>query len=348
MPIFNRTLSADPKSSARLRTSCRTILFAGLLLLATGCAVSPQPLTVSEQRQLASDDRKRAAADVPALTAPLTLAEALARALKYNLDHRTRMMEEALSIGQLDLSRYDMLPKLTAAAGYSWRDNERITRSQDSVTGLPSLANPYISSDRSHVTRDLGLTWNILDFGVSYQNSKQNADRVLVAAERRRKAMHLLMQDVRTAYWRTASAQHLEASLRETIRVAEARLARFAQRRGRADQGPDRAAALSALAARKSAGAGKCAAGAGRGAHRACGADQCAGGSDIRLAEPREGDLSPRDFVMPIEQMEETAIANNADLKEQFYSARIAAAETRKSMLKLFPGLSLELRVSPR
>ena len=34
---------------------------------------------------------------------------------------------------------------------------------------------------------DLGLSWNVLDFGVSYYQSKQNADRLLVAQERRRK-----------------------------------------------------------------------------------------------------------------------------------------------------------------
>ena len=65
------------------------------------------------------------------------------------------MMEEALAMGQLDLGRYDMLPKLVASAGYQWRDKELITNSRDSVTGLPSLANPYISSDRSHTLTDL-------------------------------------------------------------------------------------------------------------------------------------------------------------------------------------------------
>ena len=32
------------------------------------------------------------------------------------------------------------------------------------MTGLPSLANPYISSDRNHRTADLGFQWNVLDF----------------------------------------------------------------------------------------------------------------------------------------------------------------------------------------
>src|SRR3569832_1116999 len=40
--------------------------------------------------------------------------------------------------------------------------------------------------------------------------------------------------------------------------------------------------------------------------------------------------------------MEELAIENNADLREQFYTTRIAALETRRSLLKLFPGLSFD------
>jgi len=312
-----------------------------LAVLASGCAVAPKPFTPEERSTIAAGDRAKAQAEVPPLAGPLTLSQAIARALKYNLDHRTRMMEEALAIGQLDLSRYDMLPKLTAAAGYSWRDNERITRSQDSVTGLPSLANPYISSDRSHFTQDLGLTWNILDFGVSYQNSKQNADRVLVASERRRKAMHLLMQDVRTAYWRAASAQQLDASLRETIRIADTAL--NDSRRIEAEKLRDPLEALryqrSLLENLRVLESVQLELGAARTELAAL--INVPLNTSFQLAEPQADDLTPKPFGMPVEQMEEIAIANNADLKEQFYSARIAVVETRKSILKLLPGLSL-------
>ncbi|KKU43683.1 MAG: Outer membrane efflux protein, partial [Berkelbacteria bacterium GW2011_GWA2_46_7] len=41
------------------------------------------------------------------------------------------------------------LPKLVAAAGYHDRSNDLTTRSKDSVTGAPSLANPFISSSRA-------------------------------------------------------------------------------------------------------------------------------------------------------------------------------------------------------
>ena len=119
------------------------------------------------------------------MSGPLALEEAIARALKYNLEGRVRSMEQALALNQFDASQYDMLPKLVAAAGYRERDSDLITRSKDSVTGQPSLAHPFISTDRSAVTTELGFTWSLLDFGLSYYNAKQNADRVLIASERR-------------------------------------------------------------------------------------------------------------------------------------------------------------------
>jgi predicted DNA-binding helix-hairpin-helix protein len=48
-----------------------------------------------------------------------------------------------------------------------------------------------------------------LDFGLSYVRAQQGSDRYLIAKERERKAVHNLMQDVRTAYWRAVSAQRL-------------------------------------------------------------------------------------------------------------------------------------------
>jgi outer membrane protein TolC len=61
----------------------------------------------------------------------------------------------------------------------------------------------------------------LLDLGIGYYNSQQQANRVLIASERRRKAMHLLMQDVRSAYWRAASAQALQEKVQKTIEAAE-------------------------------------------------------------------------------------------------------------------------------
>ena len=112
-------------------------------VLGSGCAITtPKPLTESEVRLAAGQDSARIRAETPPLKGPLTLPEAIARGLKFNLDHRMRLMEQTYSIGQLDVARYDLLPRLMAGAGYSSRDRYNIARAVDSVTGQPSLANP--------------------------------------------------------------------------------------------------------------------------------------------------------------------------------------------------------------
>jgi outer membrane protein TolC len=321
----------------------RVLLASGacLMVVLAGCAsVKPQPMAAAEQKAIAASDRLLVQSGVEPLQGPLTLAEAIARALKYNLDNRTRMMEQALAVGQLDLSRYDMLPKLVADAGYSWRDSDRITRSKDSVTGLPSLANPYISSDRSHRNADLELTWNVLDFGVSYYTARQNADRVLVASERRRKALHNIVQDVRTAYWRAASAQKIDTDLRDTIQLGEAALTDSRNIEAERLRDPLEAlryqrTMLENLRILESV-------------QRELSAAQIElaelinlpPGVPFKLAEPSPQDMAPARRDIPVERMEELAIENNAELREQFYNVRIAVAETRKSMLRLLPGLS--------
>lgn len=139
----------------------------------------------------------------------------MARALKYNLDRRSKMMEEALAMGQLDVSKFDMLPKIMAQAGYAYRDRTRFTYSSSYPDDQPTSTTPATTSERNHTTRDLGLTWSMLDVGLGYYGSKQQADRLMIAGEKRRKAMHVLMQDVRTAYWRAASAQLLKADVQK-------------------------------------------------------------------------------------------------------------------------------------
>jgi outer membrane protein TolC len=95
------------------------------LVLLSGCgSVKPEPLTQDEIAARVNNDRLNMYRDQQPLSGPLTLSDAMARALKYNLDYRLKLMETALSRGLLDVSRQDMLPKLMTDAGYRWRDND--------------------------------------------------------------------------------------------------------------------------------------------------------------------------------------------------------------------------------
>ncbi|MDO8777123.1 MAG: TolC family protein [Burkholderiaceae bacterium] len=309
-------------------------------LALAGCAtVDTQPLSAAEIKDQAQADRRASQRDVEPIKGPLSLEEAIARGLKYNLERRTRMMEEAIAFNQLDVSQYDMLPKLVAAAGYHSRSENAISRAEDSVTGAPSLANPFISSEKTHISSDLGLTWNLLDYGLSYHGAKQNADRAMIAVERRRKAMHVLIQDVRTAFGRAASTQKLRADVKDSIALAldamvDASKAEEERLRSPLDSLRYQRQLLENLRLLETI-------------------DQELSTSKVELAylinapldlelqvvEPSEA-LNQRVLDLPVTSLEDVAIARNADLREQFYNTRIASAETRKTILRLFPNLN--------
>jgi outer membrane protein TolC len=301
--------------------------------------VQVKPLSTDELQRQVAMDRTSAQADVPPVVGALSMDEAVARALKYNLDRRTRLMEEALAMHQLDVANLDMLPRVMANAGYTWRDSDVITRSVDSVTGLPSLANPYISTERSRPAYDLGLTWNMLDFGMSYLTARQSADRVNIAAERRRKAMHVLVQDVRTAFWRTASAQKLQAEVRGTIDLAEAALADARKAEAERLRSPvdtlryqrqllENLRLLESIEQELASGRIELAS-----------LINAPIDAPLTVAEPT-GDVDNGLSGVPVARMEELAVTQNADLREQFYNGRIAVEETRRTMLRMFPNLS--------
>lgn len=309
-----------------------------MLLSACG-TVQVQPMSHDDVVKQAAADRAAAFADVPPIKGKLTMDEAIARALKYNLDRRTRLMEEALAARQLDSANLDMLPRLMANAGYNWRDQDLITRSVDSVTGAPSLAHPFISSSRTHDVYDLGLTWNMLDFGMSYLDAKQSADRVLIAGERRRKAMHVLIADVRTAYWRTVSAQKLRDDVKHTIDMAETALADARKVENERLRSPvdtlryerqllENLRLLESIEQELSTGRVELA------SLIDAPLDQ-----EFDVVEPTDGAQTAL-MEVPVARMEELAVTQNADLREQFYNARIAVEETHKTLLRLFPNLS--------
>ena len=177
------------------------------------------------------------------------MQDAFRRALAYNLDARVKVMEEALAQNDLDLSRYDLLPKLYTNDIYTSRNNQNASSSQSVINGTQTVP-PSRSTDIDDLSAQLTLSWNILDFGVSYVNARQQANRVLVAEEERRKVVTNLLGDVRRAYWRAAAAQRLHGRIEEAIHEAQNALAGRPQGRDRRLAVAGRFAALPESAAR--------------------------------------------------------------------------------------------------
>src|SRR3569832_662945 len=101
-------------------------MIAGSALVLGGCAISPKPLTGQQLSDIAHQDRQASFAGMEPVTGPLTLQEAIARALKYNLDHRVRMLEQTMAVGQLDASRKNKKPQQQTNTENSTQEEENI------------------------------------------------------------------------------------------------------------------------------------------------------------------------------------------------------------------------------
>jgi len=312
-----------------------------LALALGGCAtITPQALKQQELSDTTQADSFAMLKDVEPLPAALSMDEAIARALKYNLDRRTRLMEESLAMGQLDIAKFDMLPKLLAQAGYMWRDTDRLSYSADSVTRQRSGTTPFISQDRIHTLRELNLSWSLLDYGMGYYSSRQQANRFLIAGEKRRKAMHLLVQDVKTAYWRAASAQLLRDDVAKVIQLADDAISDARKTEDERVRNPieplryqrqllENVRLLEAIQQELSTAMVDLAS-----------LINAPIGAPIRIAQTDLKNVSSQALDVPVPKLEEIALQQNADLREQHYNARIARDETRRTLVRLFPNLS--------
>lgn len=325
-----------------MRSSPRPLRFAVALttILVSGCAVVPTPLTGDEVTVRASDSLARmVASDQEPVTRPIDLYEAMARALKYNLDHRVEQMEAALRIKELDLAHFKLLPDVVASSGYYERNNFDASSSVNVLTGQQSLATST-SREKRIGTADVEFSWNILDFGLSYVRARQAADQHLIAEEMRRKVAHRVIEDVRTAYWRAISADRLLGRLRSL----EGRV-RGVQANSRAIADDLRTSPITAvtyerelveikrtiqelerdlLVART----------------QLASLMNIAPGTSFQLVQPGRalGDLV---LAMPARDMVWTAVQNRAELREVWYRQRINQHDLDAALIELLPGIQV-------
>jgi outer membrane protein TolC len=306
-----------------------------------GCAVTPSPLDSSEREQLAAQTRKSMFEGQDPIQGPLTLAEATARAIKYQAEHRQKRMEEAAAEAQLDVAKFDLLPKLTANAGYAWRNNDSFGFG---FTPDGTLATtPTASVERTHTTSSIGLAWSLLDFGTAYFRARQLADQKLIAEERRRKAVQTLMYDVRVAWWRAEAAERLlpatdkllgeiEHAIEKTRYIESRKLLPPVQtatlRRALLDLDQQIAFRRQDLAQAKI---------------ELAALINVPPGMELHVASPASDAREVPDLTADIDKLEMLALQSRPEIAEEGYRARISADEARKALIGLLPNLSLDL-----
>ncbi|MBF0448402.1 MAG: TolC family protein [Magnetococcales bacterium] len=187
------------------------VFFSGL----SGCTVKPDPITTQSVEQRVKSDLGHLFTDQEPTSYQIGLHEAMARAVKYNLQRRVKQMEEAVAVEDLGLAERDLLPSIAASAGYTFRNQEQVTNLKNSNLQL-------MSADNKQSDANLTWTWSALDFGVSYVQARQKADRVLIHRQQRRKSTQNIIQEVRTRYWQAALTDLLVPEIDRLLAESEA------------------------------------------------------------------------------------------------------------------------------
>ena len=306
------------------------------------CARAPEPLDkASVSKELRSDMDQLSVMPDP-IVAPLSLYQAIARAILYNREYKLAAMEAALSQRQYDLAKTNVLPALTLSAGYSSRDQYAASASTtfEGDRPAPLGENPSysVSQDKNRSTANAVFTWNILDFGLSYVRAGQSADRRMIAIERQRKVVHNIVREVTSSYWRAVAAENLLSELGPLLRRVEDALADSRRIETRRLSPP-----LEALIYQKELLEIR------RTLHtqqRALMTAKIELAQLMGLMPGQQYKLATVQYIIPevamnITLMENTALLNRPELMETRYQKRINQSEVRAALLSMMPNLNL-------
>ncbi|MCH2037400.1 MAG: TolC family protein [Rickettsiales bacterium] len=324
----------------------KVILLMHVIIL-SACSVKLEPLTETEIEEIINHDAKLIDDNRVWLSEnkPISLYDAMAIALVNNLDFRVKYLEEVVSRGQFDISKYEMLPELNVNAGTGHRNPERASSSESVTTRNQSLE-PSTSEDRSRAYSDATFSWNLIDFGVSYYQARQDANRVLIAQELKRKALHDILVEVRETYWRAAAAQDLKEQIDEVIvrlnvAIRKAEQIERSQLRPPLETLRFKRSLISIMREMKDM------------------KDYLQKAEFdlyklLNMPLDREYKLEYQEIDMsqiPVvnldrEELLREALISRPEMREEIYKHKISYDETKKAFLRLFPGIELQLSQS--
>ncbi len=309
------------------RTICKSarapLLAAALCVLLTACALEPKPLDGEARAERAAQDLATLHDISYTPSAPITLEEAMARAIAFNLQRRVKEIETEIEDAELRTKNIDMLP--TLEGDLEWDRNTQQLSSTD---------------DRVVKSANVSLTWNILDLGVSYARARRQADEVLVARERQRKALQDIIKQVRIAYWRAVGAERLMGRVRtvaESMKVA-IRESRNLEATGANDIAKSVAyrreiieSVRQALDVQRELREAKA---------ELAELLNIQPGSDFELASVRLASAMPT-LPLTLEEMEVHALDNRPELRIEDYNERMSVWQAREALFDMLPGLKL-------
>ena len=256
---------------------------------------------------------------------PITLDQAIARAIAYNLEGRVKEIEHEIADAELETRNYDMLPELSVEGRRDWLSEPRTT-----------------TDDPVKNSANATITWNILDLGVSYAKAKQQANKVLIAREQERKALQDIVRKVRVAYRRAAGARQLMNSVN-----AISRSIKGAMQESRAMERSGANAVAESVSYRR---------GIIEAVRQALSVQRELRESRAQLAEllnippgtPFTLEAEPLSVAMPVvpmslPEMERYALDNRPELRVEDYKERVSDWQAREAMFSMLPAPKVSL-----
>jgi outer membrane protein, multidrug efflux system len=302
--------------------------------LLSGCSIMPADLADLREEI----DRQAATLPKEVLARPLSVEDAVNMALAHNLDARVKSLDEALAAGRADLSLFSLLPEMAAKGNLSRRNPQKTTTSKDLSTG--EVAAYSVGEDKISRTGDLTASWNLVDFGIALLRLDQAEDKMALAAEKRRRAAHLLVQDVQAAYWKAVINEFanrkyasLESRFVKSVDDAETaertRVGDPMQMLGHQRTIVDTMRQIAELQRQTATAKAELAGLMGIPSASAFTLEELKDDSALAAEEPDQG----------VEAMEATALANRPELKTEEAQFRIDRNDIRTELLKTLPGI---------
>ena len=133
----------------------KNTIFMSLVLLVGACSQAPEPLIKEQVQSSSKEDYEYLKETSKAAPLEIDLYKAIAIAIKNNRDLRIQIMDSALNQGQTDVVKFDMLPKLSANAGYKVLEKHPASTSVAMVTEQDSEGND-ITGEENRAANAIG------------------------------------------------------------------------------------------------------------------------------------------------------------------------------------------------
>lgn len=323
---------------------CKIILstiVAGVLF--AGCSVTPKPILPEYIKEDVENNLQYLDKISQPITKPISLDEAINRAIENNLSKKLDLLSSALAEQKIDIVAFEALPSLTAKAGYSERNNYAASSSVPFTNGEPGqeTGTYSVSQEKKTTTAGIGFSWNVLDFGLSYVRANQQADRYLIAKEKERKSIHNIKEEVRNAYYQAVSADELLKSIKPIMSEVHAALNDSEKIKNLNIDSPIKSLTYQRELLEVIRSLNTLEENLVKSKIELAKLMGLKPGTPFELSEKIKDKYDLPNVEIPIKNLEKYALENRPELQETRYQERISEDEVKAVMLKMLPGIDL-------